>query len=1155
MPLRSIGLMFFLISANLLTGQELSRLRYKAFAVSGDTLVLDTLSIVEGSLVIRDADNRYIDSSWYEADYLKALLRWKKIPAVDSVWVLYRTYPFSFSRTYYRKDRSMITAKNTAGVNPFNYMPSTADKLIDFGTLQYSGSFARGISFGTNQDVVLSSSFNLQLSGDLGRDVEVTAAITDNNIPIQPDGTTQQLQEFDKVYIQIRKNAHSMIVGDYELTAPESYFMKYYKRLQGGSYSGSFDIRQKNRIAARASLAVAKGKYQRYPLPVTEGNQGPYKLIGANGETFIIVLAGTERVYINGKLMQRGAENDYIMDYNLGEITFTPKQLITSDLRVVVEFEYSENSYFRYLIAWDAAYEREKLKLRVNFFSEQDSKNQPLEADLGPGQRDALRAAGDNPSGILFPGYTEQDFSPDKVLYKLIDFDTTNSKFDTVFVYSTHPDSARYRVIFTYVGPGQGDYVASFTTPNGRVFEYVPPANGQKKGSYIPYRILVPPARKQMITLGLDFNPSKNDRFTAEAALSNHDGNTFSDKGNQDNVGVATRVAYNRQFRIGSASRKQYILADLDYEFAGRNFQALERYRPVEFTRDWNYSREDTTDEHGVRGELRYVLGDWLKLGYQLFSFLALPAYRGLRHRVSSYLNIRGYYLDATISHLTTDAPTQYSRFIRPVVEASKSFLNLRGWKLGGRYELEDNKIWDKDTDTLLGRSFVFTDWRLYIASPDTAVNQMRVEYIRRLEFFPEQNILRLVNASHTAGFRGTVASFKNQRLGWLLTYRRLETADSITAQKEPQDYYLGRVEYSLNVLRGALNFNTLYELGSGKEPRISYSYIQVEPGQGTYQYLGDPNDNPRDESKYVPADQPDKGIYIRVLNPTLDYDDVNSSQFNFSLSLNPAAVWNNKKKLKAFIARFSTVTSLQAERKLFRGSDQSPFNPFVLNPEEQDLVAFNRLARHTVFFNRISPVYSLEYTFMDNARKVNLVNGVESSSVREHLGRVRWNVIRPISVIVKYTFSQRSYRSAVYGDKNYFIEGHEAEPQLAYLYGSKFRVTLLYKFALRNNIDKPDGEKAVMHESSVDARYSVISKTVVNARFSFTHVDYTGNTNEVLEFNMLQGLKDGRNYQWSASFERYLAANIQFSLSYEGRKTGSLKPVHIGRAAVRAIF
>ena len=281
-------------------------------------------------------------------NYVFGWLRWEKKPSVAEVVITYRKFPLSFSKVKMNKDPGKMTEQEFV-LNPFRYIPENNQQgIFDFGGLEYNGSLSRGLSFGNSQDVVLNSSFNLQLSGHITDEIEVLAAITDNNVPVQPEGNTQQLQEFDKVFIQVKKDDHKLIVGDYELGISKMHFMKFFKKSQGISYSGKADLPGNMGVMKpRASFAITKGKFSKNTLKVEEGNQGPYKLLGANNESFIIVLAGTERVFIDGKLMVRGSENDYVIDYNLGEVTFTPNVLVTKDLRISVEFEYSDKSYFR----------------------------------------------------------------------------------------------------------------------------------------------------------------------------------------------------------------------------------------------------------------------------------------------------------------------------------------------------------------------------------------------------------------------------------------------------------------------------------------------------------------------------------------------------------------------------------------------------------------------------------------------------------------------------------------------------------------------------------------------------------------------------------------------------------------------------------------
>lgn len=253
----------------------------------------------------------------------------------------------------------------------------------------------------------------------------------------------------------------------------------------------------------------------------------------------------------------------------------------------------------RSLYFLNTEYETRKTKVKLNFYSEQDSKNQPLLQDLDSAQQATMAAAGDNIQLAFTPTADSVAFDGTRVLYAKRDTIVGAEQF-SIYVYSTNPDSAYWAVTFTETGPRQGDYILDVTSANGRVFRWVAPVNGIPQGNYIPERLLVTPKRLQILTIGNDWQLDARNRITLEGAFSRNDINLFSrlDKANDD--GYATRITFNNQTPLSADTARGWRLDNMvSYEYVARDFKPPDRFRPVEFTRDWNTaSVTQPQDEH-----------------------------------------------------------------------------------------------------------------------------------------------------------------------------------------------------------------------------------------------------------------------------------------------------------------------------------------------------------------------------------------------------------------------------------------------------------------------------------------------------------------------------------------------------------------------------
>ncbi|MBK8682697.1 MAG: hypothetical protein IPN31_12525 [Bacteroidetes bacterium] len=1125
----------------------MSNERSKMLYPVNDSIVIDTLSILQNSeRIIQFLNGEVVSNtaSTYELDYFSSILILKYAIIPDSILITYKVFPFLFTQKYFHKDPAKLDSAEL-NLTPLIYESESVNPYLELDGLDYNGSLTRGISFGNNQDVVVNSSFNLQMSGKLQNDVMVSASISDNNIPIQPEGNTQQLQEFDKVFINVSKDEQALTIGDFELYKPEGYFMNYYKKSQGLYYQGGFHPGGGS-LKTGISFTAARGLYVRQQLNVIEGNQGPYKLTGANGETYIIILAGTERVYADGILLIRGAENDYVIDYNSGEITFTPNQMVTKDIRVTIEFEYSDQYYFRSLITNSNTYtsNNNKLKLHFNIYSEQDSKNQPLNQSLDSTQRNVMENVGDSIQDAFVTGIDMTTFDATRIMYKLID----SLGFDSVFVYSTNPDSAQYVLSFTDLGINNGNYIVAATLGNGRTYKWVAPIDGVPQGSFEPVILLVTPKKTQMISSGFQYDLNANNSIGAEIAYSNKNVNTFSKIDNADNDGIAIQTNYANTYDLNADSKLQ---TKLSYEMKEKEFNVIERYRPVEFNRDWNIINSEKANEHYAVADFALQLNNRVLLNVNSTAFVQEEIYNGFKQAGSVQFIYPKWLLFANGSYLTSNADTISTNFFRPKLELTRIFVNAKGLNTGVYYEGEHNRF-KALNDSLTTSSFYYDQFTYFLKSSDTVANTFNASVVMRNDKLPYAGDFVNANNGVTYNLIGGFNKNPNSRFTYQATYRTLEISDTALSDLEPESSILGRAQHSLIINRGLVTSDIFYELGTGQEPLLEFTYVEVEPGQGSYTWIDYNNNGVPELNEFEVAAFSDQANYIQVSIPTEGYIQSNISQFNYSIGINPKIVWFDSKGYKEFIGRFSVVSSLQLGKKVLDNGDLNGYNPFANVPDSL-LVSSNSFWQNTLYFNRASSVFGIDYTYQQNFTKYVLTNGPESRDRIENRIVMRYKILKPLLFNLTFTNGNSDYISEAFVGRSYNIPFYTIEPRLNFISGSKYRITVYYKFNSSENIEGNETLKG--NEITADIRYNVVTKSTITSRFSFVKNAFVGEEDSPVGYAMLAGLRNGNNILWNLNFDRRLSQILQLTISYEGRKTGTAAIVHVARFQLRAIF
>ena len=1108
----------------------------KKIIATRDTISIDSTSVNASFFKVVDANNKVIDSAFYQMNFQKGTLVFKENFdfSSDTLTVRFLKFPAFLTKEYSIYDSSRVVKSENGLYDLYKISKDVNKRFIPFDGLNTSGSITRGITIGNNQNAVVNSNLDLQITGKISDKVSLRASIQDSNIPLQSSGYSQKLDEFDQIFIELFSDKWSIRAGDLFLENRKSRFLNFNKKVQGLATNFNFG-KKGNATNVFASAALVRGQYARSTFVGQEGNQGPYKLKGANGELFILVISGSERVYVNGILLERGENNDYIIDYNAGEIIFTSLFPITSEMRINIEYQFSDRNYSRFVTYFGASHERDAFSIGTNIYSENDIKNQPLQQNLSEEQAQILVNAGDDNTLMTAPSSYLDEFSENKILYKKTIINQVE-----IFEYSTNASDILYNVRFSLVGNNQGDYIVANSAAIGKIYEYVAPIDGIQQGNFDPIIRLVAPTKVQIATIFGKYNPSAKTSIDFEGAVSNNDLNLFSSIDDNDNQGVAGKInARQRLF-----SKKWQIDAFSNYQFVQNEFRTIERLYTIEFDRDWNLN-STIGNQSFITSGIEFILPQKGLATYQFENLNFSKNFNGNRHSLNASFQLDQWNIQNKGSFLKSDGITSTSEFIRNSSQVKFNF--KKNW-IGSSLRLEDNQERIKLTKLLTPLSQRFFEYGGVLGRGDSTKVFVELGYLHRINDSLQNSILKRVNVSQSYFVKSKLIQTDKSDLSVFVNYRNLQFEDN---QRKDEPSLNSRILYTDRFFNQLIQSTTAYETASGTIPQQEFTYLEVEAGQGVYAWIDYNGNGVQELQEFEIAPFPDQAKYIRIFLPNQIFLRTHQNKFSESVTLNPNQ-WQNEKGLKKILSYFYNQSSFIIDRKIERDGDNFDLSPF--STSQENLLGLNTSFRNSLFYNRGKQKHSVTYTYVKNRARNLLLTGSQSSNNSSH--QIQYDYL--LQKYWLFALSGKTVNSDTFVEnfetRNFNISSYQIAPKISYVFSRNASWDVFYEvFNKQNTI----GLKESLEQTRIGTSFTYASekKLTMNGEFSLYENDFVGDANSAVAFQMLEGLQPGRNMTWRLLLQKNLTQYLDVNINYQGRKSETSQTIHNGNIQLRAYF
>lgn len=1071
--------------------------------------------------------------------------------------VTYRVLPVQLKPSYSR--RSIVFRSDSSGtVRPGVVRTSDAGLFTGmFGPeLSRSGSISRGFLIGSNRDVTVNSGFRLQLAGKLSDEVDIVAALTDENTPIQPQGNTQTLQELDNIFVQITAPAVSATLGDFVHTASSGGLFSVNRKLQGATVTG--DLRSlQDGSTVTITGASTRGKYHSNAIAGTEGSQGPYRLTGRNNERNIIVIAGSERVFVDGAAMVRGDNNDYTIDYAAGEIVFSARRLITGASRIVVDFEYSDRQYTRNAAGVSARTNLTRdASFQFHYYREGDDPDAPIDLLLSDTDRALLASSGDRSpsrSGVTEVG--TDTLGNGKGHYVAVD-STISGSAVRFYRYDPFTPSSRYDVTFSNVGAGQGDYVREGV---GR-YRYAGP-NG---GPYAPVVLLPAAQLQQYLSMSGTVSLGSSLSLETEYSASDIDRNRASDLDDDDNAGSAYRfrLRYAPEKLMLGGTNVGRLDAVVSQRFRDGRFTAPDRLDETEFGRKWStdsMSMSGTAAELLREGSLQYTPMEDVLLRGGIGTMDRSGEFSSRRYEGGFDVRRTGFpFFSYSVEQIDADeaAGGTESRWFRQKGSAEHGIAFLT---TALRFENEDRNVSRSGGDSLWSPSYAFTAyapkvgmtaWSLIDASAEYEWRQDRAVLGGRME---EQSVAETRNLSMALRETG------NFSLQTVLTFRERRYARNFQSANTDQQTTLIKTQSRYRPFDQGVDLDLLYDVATQRTATLERVFFKVRRGEGQYVWM-DANQNGivdvTDEAEFRPDRY--EGEYVVIV--------VNSE------TLTPVVNLRSSARLRILPERFLGAPVRWWTRALASLSTET-----YVRIEERSSAEPSRIYRLDLaaFMDPVTTLYGVQFVQQDlflfengrdgsvrlrfNQRKgmSRYFGGTERNYARERSVRTRWQMTADISNQTDLAFRDDHAASLSPLNPSRRIASVTAATDLSYRPERNIELGIRLESGRSEDRVAPAAMAADLNLQAL--RLVIGSPGTGQARFEISREELLlgrlPSPAYIVPFELTQGRDPGKQFLWSLSADHRPGTNVVISVSYLGRTAPGPSVVHNGKAEIRAFF